>query len=184
MGLPSATASRKRSSFAPELRRSDRCIARGVSPGFTEQKQKAPEGRQISACGVSRRRLPKNICRRSAAQTVLAVDFLTRGFVVRASRPQDSIAINDVRPERPHHKSGGSSRKRRRRDRCIARGVSPGFTEQKVESPGGATEFCLRRKPQAPSEEHLPPLRGSGRFRSSRREIFRAYTSEIIAALL
>ena len=125
-----------------------------------------------------------NICRRSAAQTVLAVDFLTKGFVVRASRPHDSTAINNVRPERPHHKSGGSSRKRRRRDRCIARGVSPGFTEEKVESPGGATDFMLRRDPQAPTEEHLPPLRGSARFRSSRREISRAYTSEVIATLL
>jgi len=40
-------------------------------------------------------------------------------------------------------------------------GRQPRVYGTKTESPRGATDFRLRRKPQAPSEEHLPPLRGS-----------------------
>jgi hypothetical protein len=36
--------------------------------------------------------------------------ILWAGFVVRACRPHDSIATDNVRPGRPHHKSGGIAR--------------------------------------------------------------------------
>jgi len=73
---------------------------------------------------------------------VLAIDFHRMFFVVRASRPHDSTAIDDVRPGRPHHKSSTSVRERQRRDIWLAWGVSPrAMGRPPHTSPGGATEF-------------------------------------------
>jgi hypothetical protein len=71
---------------------------------------------------------------------VLAIDF-QRMFFVRASRPHDSTAVEEVRPRRPHHKSGTSVPERRRRDKWIAWGVSPRVIgHPPIRSPGGAID--------------------------------------------